>query len=368
MRQKIRKATHWVVSHSALPMLLIERSRRRDEGWMALPETTEAKRRIELISPCPDSAFRQFSFRNPVECDLTVVVPVYNTDKYVGECLDSILAQDVNCSMEVIVVNDGSSDGSLAIIEDYARQDSRVRAIDQDNKGLSGARNVGIDLARGGALCFVDSDDVLAPGHLRALWNGLKESGADYVSGTYSKLSADGRNFGQVEKTRTHGGPCSRLYRRDVWSDVRFPEGFLFEDTVIAYCIKSRFSEALVPDCGYLRRAHAASITANAGTSPKGLDSFWVVREMLQWCIELAIPIDSVYAQTIRQFGPLLSNRTRALDEEQMKCLFVCCVDLLEKTYGGQCQESGLLGRWACVEQSLWSRNYRMWREACKWA
>lgn len=367
MIRKVRKVAHWAVSRTALPTLLIERSGQRDGGETSLPEVTEAERRLELISPCPGPVFGQFSFSNPVECDLTVVVPVYNTDKYVGECLDSILGQDMDCSMEIVVVNDGSTDNSLEVIEDRACRDSRVRVIDQENKGFSGARNVGIDQARGGVLCFVDSDDVLAPGHLRALWNGLEESGADYVSGTYSKLSADGRVFGRVEKCRTHGAPWSRLYRRGVWSDVRFPKGFWFEDTVIAYCIKSRFREAFVPDCGYLRRTHSASITANAGTSPKGLDSFWIVREMLQWCKALGIPLESVYAQTIRQFGPLLISRTGVLKEEQMKCMFVCCADLLKKAYGGQCQGDGLPARWALVEQSLWSRNYHMWREACKW-
>lgn len=229
-------------------------------------------------------------------------------------------------------------------------------------RGTSASTRLG-----GGVLCFVDSDDILAPGHFQALWKGLDESGADFVSGVYSKLSADGRYLGQVEKRRTHGGPCVRFYRRDVWNDVRFPEGFWFEDTIIAYCIKSRFREALVSDNGYLRRAHTASKTSNAGASPKGLDSFWIVKEMLYWCMELGIPLETVYAQTVRQFGPLIISRTGALEEEQMKCLLVCCADLLEKAYGRQRREGDLSARWALVERSLWSRNYRMWREACKW-
>lgn len=80
-------------------------------------------------------------------------------------------------------VNDGSSDGSFNVIKNFAAKDARIRVIDQANRGFSGARNVAIDAIRGGVLCFVDSDDVLAPDHLQTLWDELQRSDADWISG-----------------------------------------------------------------------------------------------------------------------------------------------------------------------------------------
>lgn len=98
----------------------------------------------------PNPCFENFSYKFPVTCDLSVIVPVYNTERYLAECLGSIVGQKVDFDMEVVVVNDGSSDGSLNVIKNFAAKDARIRVIDQANRGFSGARNVAIDAIRGG--------------------------------------------------------------------------------------------------------------------------------------------------------------------------------------------------------------------------
>ena len=100
--------------------------------------------------PPPKPCFENFSYKFPVTCDLSVIVPVYNTERYLAECLGSIVGQKVDFDMEVVVVNDGSSDGSLNVIKNFAAKDARIRVIDQANRGFSGARNVAIDAIRGG--------------------------------------------------------------------------------------------------------------------------------------------------------------------------------------------------------------------------
>lgn len=96
---------------------------------------------------------------------VSIIVPVYNVEKYIGRCIKSLLAQDYN-NIEVILVDDGSPDKSPAIIDSMAAQDSRIRVVHQDNHGVSTARNVGISLATGKYLMFVDGDDWVDPDYV----------------------------------------------------------------------------------------------------------------------------------------------------------------------------------------------------------
>ena len=109
---------------------------------------------------------------------LTVVVPVYNVEKYLDECLSSVAGQDFG-DFEVVCVNDGSTDGSREILSAWERRDARVRVVDQRNGGLSSARNAGIRAARGDYVCFLDSDDRLAPGACGRIVEVLDRTGAD---------------------------------------------------------------------------------------------------------------------------------------------------------------------------------------------
>lgn len=99
---------------------------------------------------------------------LSVIVPVYNVEAYVGECLESICSQDFT-DLEIVCVNDGSTDGSRDVLAQWQDRDARIVVVDQPNKGLSAARNTGIALASGDYLCFVDSDDKLEPGAFKRI-------------------------------------------------------------------------------------------------------------------------------------------------------------------------------------------------------
>ncbi len=112
--------------------------------------------------------------------DVSVIVPVYNTGKYVGRCLDSILSQTKQ-NLEVICVNDGSTDDSLHILSKYAKLDSRVKVIMQENKGLSAARNAGIRAACGRYIYFCDSDDYVSEDMMEYLYNTASKNNLDLV-------------------------------------------------------------------------------------------------------------------------------------------------------------------------------------------
>lgn len=125
--------------------------------------------------------------------EVSIIIPVYNTEQYLRDCLSSVLAQTF-ADFEAIVVNDGSTDGSAAIIRDFAKRDNRFTIVEQQNKGLSEARNAGLKVARGQWITFVDSDDMVAPDFLQVLTDAAKEAQADIAccgkssSGTEPKL------------------------------------------------------------------------------------------------------------------------------------------------------------------------------------
>lgn len=112
---------------------------------------------------------------------ISIVVPVYNVERYLHRCLDSLINQTYS-NIEIICVNDGSPDNSLKILEEYSKQDTRIKIISQENKGLPGARNTGIDNATGDYILFVDSDDSLHLDACRILYEFIdKNKGADIV-------------------------------------------------------------------------------------------------------------------------------------------------------------------------------------------
>ena len=177
---------------------------------------------------------------------LSVIVPVYNVENYLNRCVDSILTQTFS-DFEVILVNDGSKDNSGTLCDQYAREDPRVRVLHKANGGLSDARNAGIDAARGGYLCFIDSDDYIEPEMLEELYRLAKSHEADvsvcgicdcYESGRYPQSDSD-REYvlSGVEALQytlagreLPGSVCTKLIRRELCEHHRFLKGRTYED------------------------------------------------------------------------------------------------------------------------------------------
>ncbi|WP_329106722.1 glycosyltransferase [Micromonospora sp. NBC_01699] len=189
---------------------------------------------------------------------ITVVVPIHNVRRYLVDCLDSIAGQTYP-DLDVVLVDDGSTDDSGEIAERYARTDDRFRLIRQPNRGLGAARNTGIEAAAGDYLSFVDSDDLLPPYALEVLVGALRQTGSDFASGNVALLTARGLRQSPLHRG-THRATalrtslkarrnlvydrlaCNKVFRRSFWErhGLRFPEGVRYEDipvTVPAYAL-----------------------------------------------------------------------------------------------------------------------------------
>ncbi len=176
---------------------------------------------------------------------VTLIVPAYNAGTYLRECVDSILAQ-THRNLEVIIVDDGSTDTTAACADSYAKADDRVRVLHKPNGGLSSARNAGLDMARGGFIGFVDADDALHPRFVEIALHEMARTGADIFSGSLfngqtlhwpqvkvnTELMTPDEAIERVLYQRGHmrGSACCHLFRHEVVSDQRFTHGLWYED------------------------------------------------------------------------------------------------------------------------------------------
>lgn len=179
---------------------------------------------------------------------VSIIVPVYNVEKYINRCIRSILNQSLD-DFEIILVDDGSNDNCPQICEEWSMKDTRIKTIHQINGGLSSARNTGVDAARGEYIGFVDSDDWIEPMMYECLYNAAKENDVE-IALCEMRVVKDERTdivqpqkiqrvidknelmelFFRVKDNRIHYCVCDKLYKATVIKDIAFTEGIRFED------------------------------------------------------------------------------------------------------------------------------------------
>ena len=255
---------------------------------------------------------------------ISVIIPVYKVETYLRRCIDSVLAQTYK-NLEIILVDDGSPDGCPAICDAYAAQDSRVQVIHRKNAGLSGARNSGMDVAKGAYFVFVDSDDYVTPDFVERLYDACVTTGSaisicrwEYVHGeellnrwranTQTEIPQERNGWkensppkkgSQDERVAVYSGrellenlyhpdgayyvvAWNKLYRRDLWDNIRYPLGRIHEDEATTHKIFHLAEQGAFVDLplyGYF----VAPSSITRGFNPKRLDWITAVYERLEF-------------------------------------------------------------------------------------
>ncbi|MBR0410348.1 MAG: glycosyltransferase family 2 protein [Eubacterium sp.] len=184
-------------------------------------------------------------------CLISVVIPVYNVKDYIVESLESVIHQTYS-NLEIIIIDDGSTDDSQFICEKYKKIDARIIVVHQENKGLSASRNVGLDMMNGEAVVFLDSDDAYHPNFIRTMIETMINEQSDIVVCKYTvhrtiETMIRG-NQDIVYPIAEHGmydrpsalkalaegsidiHVWNKIYKKELWNDTRFPEGHVYED------------------------------------------------------------------------------------------------------------------------------------------
>lgn len=234
-------------------------------------------------------------------CLVSIIVPVYNVKDYLGECVDSIIAQDYS-NIEVLLIDDGSTDKSGKMCDEYAQNFAIIKAYHKKNGGLSSARNYGIFHAKGEYYCFIDSDDYISSDFVSTLLQGIECSDSKISSIGYLRFYEDGTketmvapNISQyfcgidaqihLNQYGYYGVPAwNKLFHRSLFENIIFPEGRLSEDWYIMYKIIEQaggiyFNSAVK----YFYRQRQGSITKSSRINT---DAAEAAKKVLNYYIE----------------------------------------------------------------------------------
>lgn len=295
---------------------------------------------------------------------VTVIVPVYNAGENLRHCLDSI-AHQTHENLQIVVVDDGATDGSGALCDEYAAADPRFEVIHQENAGIAAAQNAGLDAARGQFIAFCDDDDILAATNIEKLltvlvstdagmskgrWITIGESGVDDAIEEASQVDrdADGRlKFGTItliddplkayqtvfsKALRMVGGNARearyfneanwcRLYRAELWSNLRFPTGMYAQDVMVAGPLYTRMEMAAdLDEPLYYWLQSAESVTHSKRDFGFYHDNVLAGKTNFEWALRHSVtPCRSYYTLTgsVREEGAALRREPCETPEEQ---------------------------------------------------
>lgn len=218
-----------------------------------------------------------------LDAQISIIIPVYNVCQYLEECIYSVTTQSFK-NIEIILVDDGSIDGSAKICDDFAEKDNRICVIHQKNGGLSHARNVGINLAKGKYLYFLDADDVIDKDTLLILFSECEITKADVAMSTSKSFVGKIKRSKQrsyideivseeeaIRRMLLHLGvgheAWGKLYRSELWRNEAFPKGKLYEDYAVMYNIIMKCNSVVIinRDLYYYRIRNGSIIRSKIG-------------------------------------------------------------------------------------------------------
>lgn len=229
---------------------------------------------------------------------ISVIIPVYNTKQYLRSCLDSILSQTYS-DLELLFIDDGSTDGSAELLDSFKERDDRIRVIHQENAGVSAARNRGLSEARGDYITFVDSDDTLEPDMYETLLGLVQEYGVDIAHCSYNRVEENrikpvgntGNRFLQNREEalecflagKLYSASCwNKLYARRLFEGVRFRQDIkMSEDLLVNIAVFNQVSRSVFWDiCKYNYLSSETSACRNTPSIRKAADHIAVAREL----------------------------------------------------------------------------------------
>lgn len=300
--------------------------------------------------------------------DLDIIVPAYNAEKYISDCIESILSQETEYRYRIILIDDGSTDNTGTIIDQY--ENSNIFVIHQENKGYSGARNAGISMVAARYIMFVDADDVLERGAIQQLLKHAIDNNMDIVEGGYFKLYASGKikntvyaNKDAYAASLLRGFPCMKVYRSCLFSEIQFPEGYWYEDTIMHTLIYPKARKlCTIDDIVYGYRDNYEGISRTSYRYKKCIDSYYIAKQTYYDRLKLGEHNNLDYYNWLLQMIKLTYQRTRFQPKEIRTALFVLFSEWIKRDFQEFNTDKTELKE---LEVSLKNSNYSMYELYC---
>lgn len=280
--------------------------------------------------------------------DITVIIPVYNSEKYVEQCINQVNGSKYR--VELIVIDDGQTDNSLEIIKKL--RDKNINSIDrflvvqQDNSGAQSARNKALDLQSGEYVLFLDSDDYLTANTIDKLLDTAYKNQSDIVQMQYQLLYQNNTlqkpqlnirdNYSETnelkEMLKYPGYNGMKLYKSSLFVNVRFPEGFWYEDTIIHLVIFPKCRKfQCISHVGYIYRQNENGITLQMKGSRKCLDAVRIMPLVIDIMIKNGIEFnDDIQCELKDTLQKVLIKRIRWMSDKELRCIYSYCKPYLQ--------------------------------------
>ncbi len=305
----------------------------------------DARQKLQAYSPRPKGTCKT---KNTVslQYDGQIIIPAYNVEKYVQQCLDSVFQQVSDYKILVSIVDDGSTDGTHSILEKAVQrynggelpQNITLEVITQENKGFSGARNAALKRIKGNYIAFLDSDDVIPEDAIKVMLDAACAWDADILQGSWTTFSDAGKAYDVLAKDGAikdgdgilSGYPWGKLYKYHVLENFQYPEGFLYEDTPLSFIIAAISHRTYaVKDIVYGYRQNPKGISATSPKLRRSIESYWITEECLREFPEFGVSYDQrAYEYLLRQ-SLMNANRARFHPRKIREAEFVLTSELM---------------------------------------
>lgn len=306
------------------------------------------------------------------EYDLQIIIPAYNVEKYIEECVDSVLNQKTNYKILVIIINDGSTDNTGDLLKKYSNI-SNIRIISQKNSGISEARNQGLKEIYAKYIMFLDSDDILLKDSINNLLDFGFKNNLDIVEGGYYSYIdgnlIEGRNhIVSINSNQLFGFPWGKIIKNKIFNNLKFPLKTQYEDSIFAYLVyPQNFKCGTIKEYVYGYRVNPNSITRTLMKNKRCIETFYITEELLTngidfYNIELTEKLFKQYLHQIK----LNYKRTVSCPEGVKKAIFFGSKKLLEDRFKNFLKNSKGIDK--KLVKSLLENDYGKYCFICKYS
>lgn len=367
MKEKIKKLLYRSLS------ILNNKAMKKDSSSNALEY-------LQTQHPMKEASFVTEN-RVTDNCDLLVVVPVYNVEKYIRKCINSIVDQKTKYSVQIVIIDDGATDASGRIADTYSYLEN-ITVVHKKNGGLSEARNYGMKELTGRYITFVDSDDYIPVlDAFEKMLDAAYKKNADIVAGNFFRFVDNNGREVQIRDKKLEGHKhldaidpfkelqgfaWGKLYKAKLFDNICFPVGYWYEDTIIPWLVfpKARITVYADVIC-YAYRNNPSGITASGLFSPRAIESTFITKLILETIPNKIYKKKEIYNLFIVQ-AFINIQRVRNADNKTKQAVFAVMCGLKKEYFGDMNLEDGTYKEGE-IEKALTQFNYSRMKLILRW-